>query len=357
MTTPMLRALELARWAPSGDNEQPWRFTLLSPTEVRIRATHHPENPYEYGDGLPILIALGTLLECLRLAATREGYQLEWSYEGRTGNDFFVLARLQPAGLAAAALVAWIESRSVNRKPMHTTPLTETQKTALLAALDGAHHLQLLETRSERWAATRLNLAAADIRYRLPEAFPVHQRMMEWEQPTSATKLPVGTLPASPLTRHMMRWALGSWKRVDFMNRYLGGTLAPRFEFELIPGMASAAHLLLARTAPAADPATATLADGMQIQRLWLTLESVGLTLQPSYSPIIFSYHARQGAAFTRNAAAAAKAVRLAAGFEQFCAARGVVAEQVVFLARIGAAKGDRSSRSLRLPLAALIEG
>jgi hypothetical protein len=76
--TPLEEILNAARWAPSGDNRQPWRFEMLSAEMVAI----HLEPPlgddvYEYRNGEPLLLAGGMLLECLRIAATAQGMNME----------------------------------------------------------------------------------------------------------------------------------------------------------------------------------------------------------------------------------------------------------------------------------------
>ncbi|MFC6668970.1 hypothetical protein ACFQDL_01750 [Marinobacterium aestuariivivens] len=41
-----------------------------------------------------------------------------------------------------------------------------------------------------------------------------------------------------------------SWERVAFMNRYLAGTLAPRLQLDLIPGLRCAAHFAIVAPRP-----------------------------------------------------------------------------------------------------------
>ena len=95
--TPLEEILNAARWAPSGDNRQPWRFELLSAEMVAI----HLEPPlgddvYEYRNGEPLLLAGGMLLECLRIAATAQGMNMEWRHEGSDWPHLIVV-RFAPA--------------------------------------------------------------------------------------------------------------------------------------------------------------------------------------------------------------------------------------------------------------------
>ena len=65
--------LDAARWAPSGDNSQPWRFEVTGPDTVAVTLSREADNPYEYRDGEPVWLAGGMLLESLAVAATSHG--------------------------------------------------------------------------------------------------------------------------------------------------------------------------------------------------------------------------------------------------------------------------------------------
>src|SRR5688500_8388197 len=70
--------LDLARWAPSGDNAQPWRFEITA--EDRIAIHGHDTRDwclYDF-DGHASHMAHGALLETLRIAATTFGLDARW---------------------------------------------------------------------------------------------------------------------------------------------------------------------------------------------------------------------------------------------------------------------------------------
>src|SRR5690606_39593624 len=53
--TPVLtRILEAARWAPSPDNSQPWRFEQVSETQVRVHIDLERNSPYSYRASEPL---------------------------------------------------------------------------------------------------------------------------------------------------------------------------------------------------------------------------------------------------------------------------------------------------------------
>ena len=66
----MEQILELARWAPSGDNTQPWRFEILDSHRLVVHG-HDTRDHCVYDlDGHPSQISLGALLETMAIAAT-----------------------------------------------------------------------------------------------------------------------------------------------------------------------------------------------------------------------------------------------------------------------------------------------
>ena len=76
------KILNYARWAPSGDNVQPWRFGIVSDDEVVVHI-RPPGDVYDYRDGEPTLLSGGMLLESMRIAASYWGRGFKWSYEGK----------------------------------------------------------------------------------------------------------------------------------------------------------------------------------------------------------------------------------------------------------------------------------
>jgi nitroreductase len=62
--------LELARWAPSGDNTQPWRFEVLDERRLVVHG-HDTRDHCVYDlDGHPSQMSIGALLETMAIAAS-----------------------------------------------------------------------------------------------------------------------------------------------------------------------------------------------------------------------------------------------------------------------------------------------
>lgn len=324
----LIKLLDLARWAPSGDNTQPWRFEIAGEGHIVVHG-HDTRDSVVYDiDGRPSQIAHGALLETLRIAASGFGCTTSWSLRpGCTDSLPVYDVVVEPrAGLAADPLLPFVETRVVQRRPMRTTALTDAQRAALAAAPGPRYELRFFESAGERWSIAKLLWANARVRLTCPEAFEVHRAIIEWGVRYSKDRIPEQAVGVDPLTARLMRWAMQSWSRVDFMNRYLFGTIAPRVQLDLLPAMACAAHLALVADRPPVGIVDHVDA-GCAMQRVWLTASALGLHLQPEMTPVIFNWYAR-----------AARSISTAPGLD----------DQVGELSRsIAALLGERASGSL----------
>ncbi len=361
----LLALLDLARWAPSGDNTQPWRFEVLGERLLRIHlVVPDPAHPYEFRGGAPTLLAGGMLLESLRVAARADGWAMDWRIEPddapwRIRVEFHEAPAGAPSvgGEASAATepgVAALLLRSVVRGPLGARPLTAAQKTRLAAALGPELDITWHETAGERLRMGRLGAIATDIRLRAPETFPVHRRMVDWHRTRSPDGLPAGAIGLDRPTLAIMRWAMRDWGRMRRLNTVLG-TWTAQLQLDLRPAIASAAFFVVrARETDAAPVAggEATLRHGMALQRFWLVAEALGLAMQPALATLAFAHYGRHGTEFTADARLRERAAVLAARLETVAGDP----DALVFMGRIGQRRpGLPGPRSVRRPLEELL--
>jgi nitroreductase len=344
--------LELARWAPSGDNTQPWRFEIIDARRLIVHG-HDTRDHCVYDlDGHPSQISLGALLETMAIAASTFQLATEVTRRPDTPADrpTFSVALVHDHHLEPDPLADFILARSVQRLPLSRRALTATEKAALTATLPPGYQVQWLEGK-QRTAAAGLMYRNAKLRLTMPEAHQVHQAVIEWNARHSADRMPDRALGVDPLTARLMRWIMHDWSRVEFFNTWLAGTVAPRVQMDLVPGLACAAHFVL--TAPVRPHRTDDyIAAGRAMQRFWLTATAQHLQLQPEMTPLIFSRYVREGRVFSGTRGMQERAAALSREGEQLV---GKLAwDTAVFMGRIGAGP-PAQARSLRRPLHELI--
>lgn len=344
--------LDLARWAPSGDNVQPWRFEIVDDRRFVIHGSDTRDHVVYDLDGRPSQLALGCLIETASIAASAHGLALEVQRrrdmpETRPTFDVTLVSR---SGTAPDPLLPAITVRATQRRSMSTRELTAAERQALEAAVGPRYEIAWLLGWPAKWQWVKLLWRNAGLRLRLPEAFEVHRSMIEWDATTSADRMPDQSLGVNLLTRKLMRSAMQSQQRVQFLNDYLGGTLLPRVEMDLVPGLACAGHAAILAREPDFS-IDGCVANGRAVQRFWLTAARLGLQHQPEMTPLIFGRYVAESRRFTSTPRLQELAVRLSRRLDELLAGR---AGQAVWLGRIGHGNPP-VSRSVRLPLESLL--
>lgn len=348
------KILDLARWAPSGDNTQPWRFEIVDDHRLVVYGRDTREHCVYDLQGHASQISLGILLETITIAASSHGLRTEYRHRPdlpETTPTFDVTFSDDP-DLSPSPLIPYIPIRAVQRRPMRTRALTKREKSQLEASLGPDYRVLWLEGFANRLRTARLMFRNAGLRLTMPEAYEVHSNIIEWDARYSEDKIPDQAIGVDPLTTRLMRWTLQSWGRVAFMNRYLAGTLAPRIQLDFIPGLACAGHFaLLAKHRPQTiDDFTSA---GQAVQRFWLTATQLGLSAQPEMTPLIFHEYATENIQFSSTKGMDERAQRISHQLKNLIGEQE--AELAIFMGRIG--NGPKpSARSIRLPLNRLLQ-
>jgi hypothetical protein len=219
--------LNKAKWAPSGDNTQPWFIEVLSDTEFKLNLTQFKKNVYNL---IPMsdYVTIGMFIENARLAAHHLGYDLSWQVQDEE-KVFVSIAKTED--VSDSALYPYIETRSVNRFPYKLKLLKQTIKHSLKDILDDDIRVVFYEPFYQRLSIGRLMMLLTSVRLKLPEIYEVHRDMIDWADQDSIDKMPKGSLGANPFSLKMMKWALAKKNRNQFLMKLPLSTLS--FEIEL----------------------------------------------------------------------------------------------------------------------------
>ncbi len=305
---PIERILNMARWAPSGDNSQPWRFKIISDDCFEIHAQLDTGlSVYNYGDGEPTWLALGMLQETADLAAGEEGYSLSWE-QNISENSAVFTAKMLPSDMAMQDMLSrQIPIRSVDRRPYKQTKLTNIQKKLLAEELGDELGIIWHESASVKRRAGLMNALGTRIRLLIGETHPVHERVIDFGHKFSKTGMPSSALGLDPIVAALMRWLMQSQNRMQVMLRWMGGIYLAQLEMDIMPARGCAAHFSIYwKNDPPEDLTICHRQDtllqaGRRIQRFWLKATEMQMKMQPNLAPLCFSDHARRGVAFTEN--------------------------------------------------------
>lgn len=339
------RILDLARWAPSGDNTQPWRFEIINDQHFLVHASDTRDWCVYDLDGRASQTAVGALLETIAIAASAEGMRAEFTRreESPETRPIIEVDLSQETDLKENNLLPYIKARVTQRRPFSTRPLLAAQKSALEQAVGEGYRVVWIEGRAKKWQMAKLLYRSAHIRLTIQEAYEVHKRIIQWDAQFSEDRIPDQAVGLDPVALRLMRWAMQSWERVRMLNRYFAGTLMPRIQLDLIPALRCAAHFVIVSEKPL-ENIDDYFEGGRAVQRFWLTATSLGLQFQPEITPLIFSRYAGEQRNFTRDDQALRSANNLAFRLETII---GPGVENAVFMGRVGVGTSPLS-RSMR---------
>jgi sulfur-carrier protein adenylyltransferase/sulfurtransferase len=174
--------LDLARWAPSGDNTQPWRFEIVNDAHVVVHGFDTRNHCVYDLDGRPSQMSIGGLIETVAIAASAHGLRLTACRRrdmAETRPTFDLVFEADPT-VKPDPLVSFIARRSVQRRPLKATTLTDVQKAELEASVGREHEVRWIEGGAGRLAMAKLLFRSARLRLVTPEAYRVPREVIEW---------------------------------------------------------------------------------------------------------------------------------------------------------------------------------
>ncbi|KAG2375190.1 hypothetical protein C9374_010194 [Naegleria lovaniensis] len=360
--------LDVARWAPSGDNMQTWKFEIKSDKEFIVHAYDTRDHCVYDLDGHGSHMGLGALLECIDIASKE--FSMKANFHTSHDDDMKIRITLDPLVHADVnekdPLFKQIKERCVHRRMFKTTPLTLHEKQQLEESV-AKYGFKVLwfESFKDRLAMAKLMFLNGQLRLTCEEGFPTHSTIIEWNSQFSADKIPDMAVGLDPISTKLMKWALQSWSRVEFLNKYLGGSLVPGIQLDFLPGIACGAHFMFISQHPNSLVSTQDYIQvGRALQRFWLTATQLDVRLQPETTPIIFSNYVRNGIKFSKSEECLRKArhieKRLCEIVNSHPEAKNVsvdgtpLQEQVAFVGRVGHAEKPYA-RSIRKSLDELL--
>lgn len=348
--------LEQARWCPSPDNLQPWRFKIIDEHSFEVHCKDASDWMVYDINGHVTWLTLGFLFECIDICAAE--YQNVCHYEQlasqKPQTTIFKISLKSDTSLAKTGLYDLIPTRSVQRKPMGSKKLSKEEKNLLNSTLPTGFQLHWHESFKQKFQVGKLLYGNSYTRYAMKEGYDVHSKVIDWRkgfEQHSPTKIPPKSLGVDPITLSLTKWALAKWKRFHVVEKYFAGTVWAKFLMDFMTSIRCSGHFLLTKEATATTLED-FIASGRAVMRLWLTCQKLGLGFQPEHTPVMFAELQRNKTPFSKDERATINAKIMDNKFKTLMGEDLV--KRSVYLARVGRAKLP-TSRSTRMPLKELL--
>jgi nitroreductase len=265
--------------APSGDNLQPWSFTIENDALLVI---HDPDRDHALFNvrELASYIALGAVLENIAIAATKENYNARFAYFPDARNDKLV-ARIDFAqGGQVDPLVDCLDKRCTNRKSYQRRALDDATRQQLGIDLKRYPGVEIswLYDDSELKKIGQVVAKADRLLFENPLIHGHLFSTIRWnpaEVERTRDGLPVETLELGKAGALGFR-ALKKWSVVETLNRLGLSVMAAKQSATLMRCCSAAGLITAADTSP-----ISFLHVGQAFQRLWLIATQQRLSLQP----------------------------------------------------------------------------
>ena len=287
----ILDILDLARYAPSGDNTQPWRFKINTDCSVSIYNVPERDTSLYNTNKKAALFAHGALIETIAIAATH--WQLKThitTYPPYDGDKIADVSFGIDTTLTEDPLFPMIKKRATNRKPFTSKPLTQREKDFLLneSGPTGYSDLKFIED-SENKAivaeAFSMNEQILFENTHLHNFLFDHVRWSKEEVRKTLDGFSIKTFEL-PLPGKVMFKLASKENRLAFMNKIMHfSEIIPKQTAKNYKASAEIGVLVASKRSR-----ESFLEGGRTIQRFWLATTKLGLGFQP-LSGIIFLKH------------------------------------------------------------------
>ncbi|MGK2907457.1 MAG: nitroreductase [Desulfuromonadales bacterium] len=339
--------LEYAIMAPSGDNCQPWRFSVRGHTIDLYNVPGRDQSLYNYKQRAS-LVAHGALLENLTLVAAEEGFSAEVSlFPESTHPDLVAQVHLVARAHSREPLVKAIDKRCTNRGRFEGGELGVAQQQTLVACAEGYPGARIVLS-AERSAQDQLAAVAAKNDWLVFANRPLHQFLFEQVRWTMAEAgrtrdgLDIATLGLGKADRLAFP-SLRCWPLVNLLNYFgLAGMIGRKAE-QHCRASAGLGAIIVAGSRP-----EDYVLGGRAMERVWLHATTLGLQFQPYAGIAFLLQQLREGATNGLTEKSTVVLRQVQTDVRQLLGLTGN--EVVIMFFRVGAGRAS-STRSLRLAL------
>lgn len=276
----IIKILNQAVWAPSGDNSQPWVFSLPAEDTLQIANVPGKDNPILNYEQTGSYVSHGAVIRNIQILASTEGLRAEVEYLPGTEN---VTARIRfvEDSLPTHELADVIPKRYSNRKHYSRKQISSETFSYIADAAKqpGGPVFVFSKPDTDKKKVARALSTMEDIALQVPELHQLFFKDILWDKEVNDSGTPglyIKTLELPPPAQLAMR-VLKDWKITETLNRFVGlsNKIAGEMASVYRDSASYGAVFVPDRTS------LSYLKTGEVMQSAWLAATKSGISVQP----------------------------------------------------------------------------
>ena len=273
--------LEIATMAPSGDNCQPWRFSIENNTIDVFNDPSSDTSYYNFGQRAS-MIAHGALLENIALVAPTIGLKVGFKlFPTPDNHDHIAHIVFDKCSREKVDLEPFVVQRSTNRRRFHGELLNDTQLAALVPQCSDLDTVTVVLTNKVKKIRNLSKLIGLSDRLvfenkQLHNFLFDHIRWSDQEAEKFRDGLDIKTLELNKMDALVFKM-LQHWKLNSFLGNF-GVPAAIARNARKLASSASAIGLILGDDS---QDLSTFIQGGRLFQRVWLQATKMGLSFHP----------------------------------------------------------------------------
>jgi len=288
------KILEVAVHAPSGENCQPWRFSVRKNEIDIFNIPERDQSLYNYGQ-MASYVAHGALIENILIASSAFGYRAKLNLFPEVGDPNLVaIVFLEQGTPVEDPLHRYIQRRCTNRKPYNTAPLSTDQLAAFTAVAEEIAGGKLILIQDRKKIKTLARAGSVNEQVMLSNEF-LHKFFfthINWTQAQEDKKrigFYIKTLELPPPAQVIFK-IFRHWPIMKVLNKIGMAKAAAQGNAKIYASCAAMGTVVVPHKTPQ-DFITA----GRIMQRVWLKATQIGLNIQPLTGVLFFMQGIRAG--------------------------------------------------------------
>ena len=266
--------------APSADNSQPW-VLVLNDKEIQLFIDLEKIKPSCFDKNHPaILLAIGAVIENILQAARWVNIKIDYDYCFclKTGKCAVFYISNAHTTLPENAEAHPLFMRYTNRLPFIRKPLPDGIISEIANFSNSTCKVLLFQNSEQLNQWSELSRAASEVRFQTSDIHEWFGQSLKFTPSEVASNegLDVNTLGLPPIGIYFL-WITKTWKRMKFLNKFGAYKTIAKMDSANIRNSSALLGLIAPLNAKSA------IETGQLMERIWIKLNELGLSVQPNF--------------------------------------------------------------------------